>query len=31
MQGMIEEIAARLVSWAGIEPGPEMTRWGEPS
>lgn len=31
MQGMIGEIAARLIGWAGIEPGPEMTRWGEPS
>jgi len=31
IQGMIEEIAARLISWAGIEPGPEMTRWRDPA
>jgi 4-hydroxy-3-polyprenylbenzoate decarboxylase len=29
MQGMIREIAARIIGWAGIDPGPEMTRWGE--
>lgn len=29
MQAMIQEIAARLIGWAGVDPGPEMTRWGE--
>lgn len=29
IQGMIQEIAARIINWAGIDPGPEMTRWGE--
>lgn len=25
---MVREIAARLVSWAGVDPGDAMTRWG---
>jgi 4-hydroxy-3-polyprenylbenzoate decarboxylase len=29
MQDMIREIAARIIGWAGVDPGPEMTRWGE--
>lgn len=30
MEDMVREIAARLIGWAGIDPGREMTRWGEP-
>ncbi|MCO5164059.1 MAG: UbiX family flavin prenyltransferase [Mesorhizobium sp.] len=26
---MIRQLAARLVSWAGIDPGDELKRWGE--
>lgn len=29
MQDMVREIAARLIGWAGIDPGREITRWGE--
>jgi 4-hydroxy-3-polyprenylbenzoate decarboxylase len=28
IEEMIREIAARLVNWAGIDPGDELTRWG---
>lgn len=28
IEEMIREIAARLVGWAGIDPGGRMTRWG---
>lgn len=27
VEAMAREIAARLVDWAGIDPGPAMTRW----
>lgn len=26
---IVREIAARLINWAGIDPGAAMTRWGE--
>jgi 4-hydroxy-3-polyprenylbenzoate decarboxylase len=26
---MIRQLAARLVNWAGIDPGDRMTRWGK--
>jgi 4-hydroxy-3-polyprenylbenzoate decarboxylase len=26
---MIREISARLVNWAGVDPGDQITRWGE--
>lgn len=29
IEQMVREIAARLVNWAGIDPGSELTRWGE--
>lgn len=29
IEEMVREIAARLVNWAGIDPGNELTRWGE--
>ncbi|MDQ2705945.1 MAG: UbiX family flavin prenyltransferase, partial [Pseudomonadota bacterium] len=29
IQDMVREIAARLIGWAGIDPGHEITRWGE--
>jgi 4-hydroxy-3-polyprenylbenzoate decarboxylase len=29
MEDMVREIAARLIGWAGIDPGDQMTRWGE--
>ncbi len=29
IQDMVREIAARLIGWAGIDPGQEITRWGE--
>ncbi len=29
IERMIAEIAARLVNWAGVDPGDSMTRWGE--
>lgn len=29
VQDMVREIAARLIGWAGIDPGQEITRWGE--
>ena len=25
---MVREIAARLIGWAGVDPGDAMTRWG---
>lgn len=28
MEDLVRQLAARLVNWAGIEPGEEMTRWG---
>jgi 4-hydroxy-3-polyprenylbenzoate decarboxylase len=31
MDDLVREIAARLVQWAGIDPGHCMTRWGEGS
>lgn len=31
IEAMIAEIAARLVSWAGVDPGDRLTRWGEKS
>lgn len=29
IEAMVREIAARIVNWAGIDPGPALTRWGE--
>lgn len=29
MDDMVREIAARLVNWAGVDPGAALTRWGE--
>ena len=29
LEDMVREIAARLIGWAGIDPGDRMTRWGE--
>ena len=29
MVDMVREIAARLVNWAGVDPGAALTRWGE--
>lgn len=29
LQDMVREIAARLVNWAGVDPGAALTRWGE--
>jgi 4-hydroxy-3-polyprenylbenzoate decarboxylase len=29
IEDVVREIAARLVNWAGIDPGKQMTRWGE--
>ena len=29
IEAMIEEMAARLVNWAGVEPSDKLTRWGE--
>ncbi|CAM5570583.1 4-hydroxy-3-polyprenylbenzoate decarboxylase [Aquamicrobium terrae] len=29
VEDMVREIAARLVNWAGVDPGARMTRWGE--
>ncbi len=29
IQDVVREIAARLIGWAGIDPGDKMTRWGE--
>ncbi|GLS32272.1 4-hydroxy-3-polyprenylbenzoate decarboxylase [Mesorhizobium albiziae] len=29
VEHMIGEIAARLVNWVGVDPGDEMTRWGD--
>lgn len=30
LEAMMREIAARLVNWAGVDPGSRLTRWGEP-
>jgi 4-hydroxy-3-polyprenylbenzoate decarboxylase len=29
IEDVVREIAARLINWAGIDPGGQMTRWGE--
>jgi 4-hydroxy-3-polyprenylbenzoate decarboxylase len=29
MEDVVREIAARLLNWAGIDPGDRMTRWGD--
>ncbi|MBV2143590.1 UbiX family flavin prenyltransferase [Falsochrobactrum sp. TDYN1] len=29
IEDMIREIAARLINWAGVDPGEALTRWGE--
>jgi len=29
VEDIVREIAARLIGWAGIDPGDAMTRWGE--
>lgn len=29
VEDIVREIAARLIGWAGIDPGEAMTRWGE--
>lgn len=29
VEEMVREIAARLVDWAGVDPGDALTRWGE--
>lgn len=29
IEEMVVEMAARLVSWAGVDPGTNLTRWGE--
>ena len=29
VEAMVVEMAARLVNWAGIDPGDKLTRWGE--
>src|SRR5690606_15225887 len=29
MDDLVRQLAARLVGWAGIDPGDEMRRWGE--
>lgn len=29
MEDMVREVAARLVNWAGVDPGEALTRWGE--
>jgi 4-hydroxy-3-polyprenylbenzoate decarboxylase len=29
MEDVVREIAARLLNWAGIDPGDQMTRWGD--
>lgn len=29
IEAMIVEMAARLVNWAGVDPGDKLTRWGE--
>ncbi len=29
MEDMVREIAARLVNWAGVDPGDALTRWGD--
>ncbi len=31
IEDVMREIAARLVNWAGVDPGGQMTRWGERS
>ncbi|MDX8528305.1 UbiX family flavin prenyltransferase [Mesorhizobium sp. MSK_1335] len=29
VEAMVAEMAARLVNWAGVDPGDKLTRWGE--
>ncbi len=29
VEDLVREIAARLVQWAGVDPGRHITRWGE--
>jgi len=29
IEDIVREIAARLIGWAGVDPGEAMTRWGE--
>lgn len=29
IETMVREIAARLIGWAGVDPGDRLTRWGE--
>lgn len=29
VEEMVREIAARLINWAGVDPGDALTRWGE--
>lgn len=29
VEAMVAEMAARLVNWAGVDPGDRLTRWGE--
>lgn len=29
IEAMVREIAARLINWAGVDPGENLTRWGE--
>jgi 4-hydroxy-3-polyprenylbenzoate decarboxylase len=29
IEEVLREIAARLINWAGVDPGDQMTRWGE--
>ncbi|TPJ81221.1 UbiX family flavin prenyltransferase [Mesorhizobium sp. B2-6-2] len=29
IEAMVVEMAARLVNWAGVDPGDKLTRWGE--
>jgi 4-hydroxy-3-polyprenylbenzoate decarboxylase len=31
IEDVVREIAARLINWAGVDPGKQMTRWGERS
>jgi 4-hydroxy-3-polyprenylbenzoate decarboxylase len=29
IEDIVREIAARLIGWAGVDPGEAMTRWSE--
>ena len=29
VEGLVRETAARIVNWAGVDPGDALTRWGE--